>query len=149
METFKLFGKKLNKKTTNENGQSSLDCGAHWQQFEENRIAERIPYSETLFAVYFDYQENGYFSYFIGCKVALDAPMPQDLDELIVPQQSYYKEVAKGQMTACMKEAWNRINQNRLDRAYGYDFEVYDHRSQDWSNAEVDIYVSIGDNQKI
>jgi predicted transcriptional regulator YdeE len=31
---FKLVGLKLDKKTTNENGQSNFDCGNLWQKFE-------------------------------------------------------------------------------------------------------------------
>ncbi len=36
----KLIGLKLDKKTTNEGGQSSIDCGNLWQKYETERFAE-------------------------------------------------------------------------------------------------------------
>ncbi len=147
MEKFKLFGLKLNRKTKNENGQSGIDCGELWQYFEENKIAEIIPNktSDALYAVYYDYEndENGLFSYFIGCKVDENTEKPENLDELIIPEQKYHKETAKGQMTGCISDTWTRIWKSNLNRKFGFDFEVYDERSFDWNNAEIDIYLSI------
>ena len=73
---FKLIGLKLDNKTTNEGGQSSIECGNLWQKFETENFAERIPdkLSDEVYAVYFDY-EGDYtkpYSYFIGCKVKID-----------------------------------------------------------------------------
>jgi len=147
MTSFKLIGLKLNRKSKNENGQSGKDCGELWQYFEENKIAELIPnkISETIYAVYYDYEqdENGLFSYFIGCKVDENAEKPKSLDEIIIPQQNYHKEIAKGQMTDCISDAWTRIWNSNLNRKFGFDFEVYDARSLDWTNAEIDIFISI------
>ncbi|HUH18774.1 GyrI-like domain-containing protein [Albibacterium sp.] len=147
MTNFKLIGLKLNGKTKNENGQSGKDCGELWQYFEENKIAGFIPnkISETIYAVYYDYEqdENGLFSYFIGCKVDENTEKPKSLDEIIIPQQNYHKETAKGQMTGCIADAWTRIWNSNLNRKFGFDFEVYDERSLDWNNAEIDIFISI------
>lgn len=113
MEKFKLIGLKLNGKTKNENGQSGIDCGELWQYFEESKIAEIIPnkISDALYAVYYDYEnnENGLFSYFIGCKVDENTEKPENLDEILIPEQKYHKETAKGQMTGCISDAWTRI----------------------------------------
>jgi len=149
MENFKLIGLKLKGKTKNENGQSGIDCGELWQHFEENKIAKLIPnkISEAIYAVYYDYEsdENGLFSYFIGCKVDKNTDKPKNLDEIIIPEQKYHKETAKGQMTGCISDAWARIWNANLNRKFGFDFEVYDERSYDWNNAEIDIYLSIND----
>ena len=149
MESFKLIGLKLNGKTKNENGQSGKDCGELWQHFEQNKIAEHIPnkISDTIYAVYYDYEsdENGLFSYFIGCKVEEHTEKPEGLDEITIPEQNYHKETAKGQMTGCIADAWTRIWNANLDRKFGFDFEVYDERSFDWNNAEIDIFLSIND----
>ena len=40
---FKLIGLALETKTTNENGQSSTDCGRLWQKFTEGKYDDRIP----------------------------------------------------------------------------------------------------------
>lgn len=150
MSQFKLIGLKLNKRTTNENGQSAKDCGNLWQTFEVNEIAKQIPnrHSEAIYAVYFDYEsdESGTFSYFIGCRVDFDTQAPENLDELHVPMQVYKKITAKGKMPDCLSEAWRSIWKADLDRSFGFDFERYDERSRDWENAEIDIYLSLRGN---
>jgi predicted transcriptional regulator YdeE len=97
--------------------------------------------------VYYDYEndENGLFSYFIGCRVEPNTETPQDLDELFIPEQNYDKVIAKGRMTGCITEAWKSIWAANINRKFGFDFEIYDERSRDWENAEIDIYVSVTD----
>jgi len=146
-EKFRLIGLKLSHKTTNENGQSGKDCGNLWQQFEKDNIFNLIPnkLSNEIYAVYYDYEsdENGLFSYFIGCKVDESAKIPEGLTSLEIPSQNYAKVTAKGVMTACITEAWEKIWNSDMERKFGFDFEVYDERSRDWNDAEVDIYVSV------
>ncbi len=143
---FKLAGLKLPHKTINENGQSNIDCGSLWQRFETEEIADQIPDKLTndVYAVYFDYEGDHTkpFSYFIGCKVDMDAVTPHGLDSLIIPKQQYQKVTAAGKMPDCISDSWKAIWKAEMDRAYGYDFELYDDRSKDWSKAEVDILVS-------
>lgn len=149
MENFKLIGLKLKGKTKNQNGQSEKDCGELWQQFKVNKIAELIPnkISDSIYAVYYDYEsdENGQYSYFLGCKVEENAQPPKELDEIIIPKQNYHKETVKGQMTGCISEAWARIWNSNINRKFGFDFEIYDDRSYDWNDAEIDIYLSVND----
>ncbi len=146
IEAFKLIGLKLNGKTTNENGQSGVDCGNLWQQFERDNFADRIPgkLSDEVYAVYFDYDGDHTqpFSYFIGCKVKIHAEAPQGMSSLIVPAGNFSKVIAKGTMPDCVADSWKNIWDSETDRTYEYDFEVYDQRSKDWNNAEVDIFVS-------
>lgn len=146
-QAIKLIGLQLNHKTSNENGQSSIDCGNLWQHFEKGKISESIPQKLTnsIYAVYFNYEGDHTqpFSYFIGCLVASSATTPEGLNSLIIPPQKYSKIIAKGKMPDCMAEAWKSIWSSEINRAYSYDFEVYDHRSHDWSNAEVDVFVAI------
>ena len=60
----KLIGLSLGRKTTNENGQSAIDCGSHWQKFEAGKYAERIPnkINDKIFAV----SNPGYVCYFLS-----------------------------------------------------------------------------------
>lgn len=143
---FKLIGLKLHKKTTNEGGQSSIDCGNLWQKFETENFIEIIPnkLGEEIYSVYFDYEGVGTksFSYFIGCNVAIDTVVPKGMDSLFIPSENYFKVTAKGKMTGCITDAWKRIWSSGINRTYKYDFEVYDERSKDWSNAEIEIFVS-------
>lgn len=144
---FKLIGIKLPHRTTNHNGQSNKDCGELWQAFEKQKISQRITNKtqDSIYAVYYDYESNelGEFSYFIGCPVETDSIVPDGLDELMIPKQHYQLVKAKGKMPQCIGDAWQRIWSSPFNRQFGYDFEVYDHRSADWSNAEVDIYLSV------
>lgn len=143
---FKLVGLKLDKKTTNKGNQSSIDCGNLWQKFETENFVEIITdkLGDEIYSVYFDYEgdDNKHFSYFIGCKVSIDTEEPEGMDSLIIPSEDYYKVTAKGKMTGCITDAWKRIWSSGINRTYKYDFEVYDERSKDWSNAEMEIFVS-------
>lgn len=144
---FKLIGLKLDKKTTNKNGQSNIDCGTLWQEFETKNYIEKIPnkLDDTIYAVYYDYEgdHTKSFSYFIGCKVKIDTEAPEGMDSLIIPEQNYYKIIAKGKIPDCIANAWKTIWSSKIKRSYTYDFEVYDERSKDWNNGEIDIFVSI------
>jgi predicted transcriptional regulator YdeE len=143
---FKLIGLKLDNKTTNEGGQSSIDCGNLWQKFEKENFVERIPdkLGDEIHAVYFDYEGDHTrpFLYFIGCKVKLEAEVPQGMDNLVIPAGSFTRVIAKGKMPDCVASSWKDIWNSKIDRTYKYDFEIYDERSKDWSNAEVEIFVS-------
>lgn len=146
-ENFKLMGIKLPTKTSNLNNQSSKDCGNLWQQFEKKQIIDLIPgkLSNEVYAVYFEYEkdEAASFSYFIGCKVREDVPTIEGLDVLEIPSQTYLKYIAKGKMTDCITDTWKEIWNSKIDRKFAFDFEVYGEKSQDWNDAEVDIFVSI------
>jgi len=143
----KLIGLALKGKTTNINEQSSIDCGNLWQEFEKGKYAEKIPnkLTDEIFAVYHQY-EGDYtepFSYFIGCKVKADTEVPAGLETLTIAKGIYQKINAKGKMPDCVVNAWKEIWISNIPRSYKMDFEVYDERSKDWSNAEVEVYLSI------
>ena len=143
-----MIGLKLGKKTTNEDGQSSIDCGNLWQKIDKENFVERIPnkLSDDLYAVYFDYEGDHTkpFSYFIGCKVKVDSDAPEGMDSLFIPEENYTRVISRGTMPDCLTNSWKDIWDSKIERAYNYDFEVYDERSKNWSNAEVEIFVSSG-----
>ncbi|WNJ19086.1 GyrI-like domain-containing protein [Pontibacter sp. G13] len=144
---FRLIGLTLEGKTTNQDNQSAVDCGNLWQRFEQAQIFSQIPnkLNDAILAVYYDYDgdETQPFSYMIGCQVSDEALVPEGLNELKIPAQTYQKVEAKGALPACIGAAWVGIWNSQPDRAFGYDFEVYDERSKDWSQAEVDIFLSM------
>lgn len=146
-EDIKLIGLSLKSKTTNENGQSSRDCGNLWQQFEKEGYASKIPnkLNDEIFAVYHQYEGDHTrpFSYFIGCKVKTDTEAPQGMDSLIIPTGTYQKFMAKGKMPGCIANTWKEIWESDISRAYHTDFEIYGARSKDWNNAEVELFISV------
>jgi predicted transcriptional regulator YdeE len=147
LTAFRLAGLALPSKTTNANGQSGTDCGTLWQQFEQGNYAEKITgkLSEEILAVYHGYEGDHTrpFSYFIGCKVSEDATIPAGMDSLVIPGGTYRQFLAKGKMPGCIADAWGKIWNANINRAYQYDFETYDERSKDWSDAEVDLFISV------
>ncbi len=147
IETTQLIGLSLPYKTTNDNGQSNIDCGNLWQQFEAESRFAAIPgkNNDEILAVYHDY-EGDYtepFSYFIGCKVKKDTAVPDGMDSITIPSGNYQKLTASGEMPNCIAKAWKEIWGSDIARAYRADFEVYDERSQNWNDAEVDIFISV------
>lgn len=147
LESINLIGIALPSKTTNENNQSMKDGGELWTRFEKEEIASKIPnkLSDEVIAVYYDYEGDHTqpFSYFIGCKVEEGTEIPDDLESLEIPADTYQKVTVKGEMPNCIANAWREIWDSEIPRAYNADFEVYDERSQNWSDAEMDIYLSV------
>ena len=147
IEEIKLIGLALKQKTSNLNGQSHLDCTNLCHQFTDGKLAEIIPdkVSDDIFGVYFDHEGDTTkpFNYFIGCKVHSDSADCKNLQTLTIPAGNYFKIIVKGKMPDCMVDAWKNIWNEEINRAYQIDFEVYDERSKDWNEAEVDIYLSV------
>ena len=147
IDELSLIGLALKGKTTNANGQSAIDCGNMWQQFEKEGYQQKIPgkLSEEIFAVYHQYESDWTqpYAYFIGCKVKAGTAVPEELTGLTIPAGAYQQIRAKGQMPDCVADAWRAIWKSDIPRKYTADFEVYDHRSRDWNNAEVDIFIAI------
>ncbi len=143
----KMIGISLNHKTTNEGGQSSIDCGNLWQEFEKGGYYDKIPKkkSHAVHAVYYGYEGDHTqpFSYFIGCPVEDEAVAPEGMDTFMLHGGKFEKFVASGKIPGCIGDAWREIWQSKINRAYDADFEVYDERSKDWEDAEVDIYISV------
>lgn len=146
-ESFTLIGIRHLGKTTNANGQSSIDGGNLWQKFEKEGYAARIPakVEDAVYAVYFDYEgdHTGPFAYFIGCRVQTGTVAPEGMVKLEVPSGDFALVKAKGKMPDCMVNTWKEIWASEIPRAYGKDYEVYGVKSRDWNNAEVDIYLSV------
>ena len=147
LEEITLIGLSLQTKTTNAHGQSKIDCGNLWQEFEKGNYADKIPgkLNDEIFAVYHQYEGDHTkpFSYFIGGKVKSGTDVPKGLNGLIIPNGEYQHIIARGKMPDCVAHAWKDIWSSDIPRAYQADFEIYDERSKDWNNAEVDIFLSI------
>lgn len=144
---FTLAGLRLPHKTTNKNEQAMQDCGHLWTRFGQENVRERLKdrLSDEVYAVYFDY-DGDYsmpYAYFIGCKVPEGTALPHGLDLLHVPAQAVMSVPVSGKMPQCVADAWRNIWATEYPRAYGFDYEVYDERSQHWDSAELDIFLSV------
>lgn len=142
----KLVGLDLGRTTSNENGRSSIDGGNLWQKFEKGNYADKIPNKagDEVYAVYYGYEgdHTAPFRYFIGCRVKDYSSTPSEMKQLTIARGEFRKITAAGKMPDCMVETWKEIWSSNVERSYRYDFEIYDNRSKDWDDAEIDIYLS-------
>jgi predicted transcriptional regulator YdeE len=141
-----LIGIALDKKTTNENQQSSNDIGLFWQTFMKENVSSKIPgrVGEDIYAVYYDYEGDHTkpFGYFIGVPVGDDTTVPAGMIKIDIPTGRYTHFVARGRMPDCMIDAWAEIWNSDIKRTYTADYEIYGSKSNDTENAEVDIFIA-------
>lgn len=146
-DEMQIIGIELETKTSNLNGKSGIDISKLWEQFEKDKIFPKIPnrINNEILGVYFnydgDYTET--FSYMIGCVVMDGTDAPQGMKKITIPKSKYRKFVARGKMPDCIGEVWRLIWGTELDRAYTYDYEVYGEKSQNWEDAEVDVFIAV------
>jgi len=146
IKTFLVIG--IAVRTTNENGLSVQDIPALWNRFMTEGIIDQIPnkVSDTLYCIYTDYEKDHTRPYttILGCKVSNMDEIPSGMIGQTFEEQTYIKHVAKGNlMQGIVYEAWTKIWNADLNRAFTADFEVYDERTQNPENAEVDIFISV------
>jgi predicted transcriptional regulator YdeE len=125
-----------------------------WDNFFKEGILQKIPNKTdpNIFVVYTDYasDRNGDYTYVIGAKVSDVSAVPPGMVVEKVPKGKYVVLTsAKGQVQKIVPDAWRQIwsleDKSQLGgpRAYKTDFEVYDQRSQNPQDSQVDLYVGI------
>jgi predicted transcriptional regulator YdeE len=125
-----------------------------WGMFFKEGILEKIPNKAepTIYAVYTGYASDrtGDYDFVIGCKVSDVSTVPPGMVVKKVPKGRYAMvSSAKGPVEKIVPQAWQQIwsleDKSQLggSRVYRSDFEVYDQRSQNPQNSQVDIYVGI------
>lgn len=136
------------------NAEAATVIPRQWEHFFQEGVAGKIPHraDSDILAVYSNYASDhrGDFDYLIGARVPDGSEAPQGMVVKTIPS-SRYAVVAtdRGPVGKVVSEAWQRIwsleDNGGLGgkRAYKADFEVYDQRSRDPNNSQVDIYVGI------
>ena len=125
-----------------------------WQKFFKEGIAGKIPnkVDPTIYAVYTGYESdhNGDYDFIIGMKVSSVSSVPPAMVAKKVPRGRYaIMTSAKGPVAKVVPEAWQRVysldDNEQLGgaRAYKADFELYDQRSQNPQDSQVDLYVGV------
>ncbi len=126
-------------------------AGYYWSQQVANAIQHRVTPGLT-FVVYTDYEsdEHGDYTYFIG--EAVSSLDDQDLEQFqatMLPAGDYQRfTTAQGALPDIVIAAWREIWQLQPQdfagkRRYLADYEIYDQRAIDPTQAEVDIYIGI------
>ncbi|HEX3352604.1 MAG: GyrI-like domain-containing protein [Terriglobales bacterium] len=125
-----------------------------WSRFFAEGILSRIPnqVDPTIYALYTDYasDRNGDYTFLIGAKVSGTSTIPAGMVAKKVPAGKYAVVTsARGPVQSVVPQAWQQIwtleDKSQLGgrRAYKADFEVYDQRSRDPQDSQVDIYVGL------
>lgn len=125
-------------------------AGRFWSQNIANQIPNRKNPGVTL-SVYTEYDSNehGDYAYFIGEEVSSFENIPSEFQKLTIPVAKYQKfTTLSGKMPEVVINAWQQIWKMTLndfggERAYIADFEVFDQRASDPTNASLDIYIGI------
>lgn len=146
LDTFHVIG--ITVRTVNGHENTVSDIVGLWTRFMEEGIAGKIPNrtDESAMAVYMDY-EGDYtqpYTMLVGCKVASLDEIPDGLVGHTVQGGNFAPFVAKGDLTkGAVVRTWNEIWSTDLNRAYTSDIEVYGPKSQNLTDAEVDIFVAL------
>jgi predicted transcriptional regulator YdeE len=135
-------------RTTNENGQMGTDIPALWSRFMSEGIVANIPnkIDDAIYCVYTDYEKDHTRPYttILGCKVSTLDSIPDGMVGRTVGEANYQQFIASGNlMEGAVFNEWTRIWNSTIPRAFTADLEVYGERSQDPTNAEVDIFIAI------
>lgn len=148
----KLVGISVRTSNELEMNPATAQIGATMQRFFMNNMQAKIlnrKNSGRVFAVYTDYESNehGPYTYFLGEEVTIFDKLDQGFETLVISPQNYMKFTSNpGVMPKVVIDMWQNIWQMTESdfggqRAYLADFEIYDERSHDSSQAVVDIYI--------
>ena len=129
------------------NNTSTADADELWQNYYTNGIQDRTPncVDTRIFVLYNHYETDhtGDFNSLIGSPVSDLKNIPQGMVGRLIPAQKYSVIRAEGALPNALIEAWKMIWRSDIKRTFKFDFELYDDRAQDPSNAEIDIFIAI------
>ena len=142
-----FFIKGIAVRTTNENGRAAIDIPQLWNRFIQNNVLAQLTgkTSNDIYCVYTNYEKDFTQPYttIIGCRVNEAAAQQQGFVSVTIDAGSYAVFTAKGNLQqGAVYNKWLEIWEAPLIRRYTTDFEVYDQKATDFSNAEVDIFVA-------
>lgn len=149
-QSFNVIG--ITIRTTNK---AAIDDGTIqklWQQFFTESATSKIPnkVDHAIVALYYDFEndKNGQYNVLLGSRVSSIDEVPAGMVARNVPTQKRDIFIsAPGPVGQVCFELWKKIwileDQNKLDRTYIADYELYDERSQDPQNAQVAIHIGI------
>lgn len=124
-----------------------------WQKFFQENILAKIPHKvdSSVYAVYTDYADRraGEYTFLIGAKVGDASVVPAGLVVKTIPAGKFAVFTSEtGPAQKVVPQAWQKIweledSSNMPERAYRADYELYDQRSQNPAQSQVDIYIGL------
>ena len=132
-------------------GESKI--GPLWQRFMQEKLVDQIPSraDKNFTVVYSNYasDETGAYDYLLGARVTSVDRLPAGMSWRRVEPATYAVILTdKGQMPGVLQAAWDRIwhmSPGELGgkRAFITDYEIYDKRTADPQNAQVEIHIGL------
>jgi predicted transcriptional regulator YdeE len=123
-----------------------------WQNFLAQDILFKIPHkaNNSVMAVYYDYEsdKNGEYTLLIGAQVTLiDTVVPHGLTSVVIPASKRAVLVSDLGPLSCIvfnlwQKIWNMEEQHQLQRAYTFDYELYDERTHNPGDVLMEIHIS-------
>ncbi|GAA3412550.1 zinc ribbon domain-containing protein [Paenibacillus hodogayensis] len=129
-----------------------------WARFGQEAIRDKLParadaqQDQNLFyACYTNYENGalGEYTFLIGAEADASDEVPAGMQAVVVPPATYAVfTTAKGPMDRVVLEAWQAIWKwsalaADMERTFTGDFELYDERSLNPQDAQVDIYIAV------
>lgn len=154
LPAIKLVGITARTSNSIEMNVDTAKIGVTMQRFFMGGMSAKISQRKNpgrVFAVYTNYESNehGAYTYFLGEEVSSFEGVGPEFETLTISGQTYIKLTSNpGPIPAVVINLWQNIwgmqaSELGGQRAYVADFEIYDARSQNQSNAVVDIYIGI------
>lgn len=124
-----------------------------WERFWQESLHQRIPGKlepNTLYGCYTDYENGaaGEYTMLIGCRAESLNEIPDGMVSITIPAAKYAVFTSvRGPMAQVVVDAWQAIwkwsSASEVERTFSGDFELYDERSANPEDAQVDIYIAI------
>ena len=139
-------------RTTNKAAIDDATIQILWGQFFSEQVLSKVNnrIDNTIIALYYGFKsdKNGAYTVLIGVKVSSLDDVPAGLVSQSVPaEQRTIFMSEQGPIGNIVFDTWQKIwdleDQNKLDRSYSYDYELYDERSNDPVNAQVGVHIGI------
>lgn len=150
MDSFSVIG--ITTRTSNKDEFSGAGRIAElWQRFYSENVMTKIEnkISDKVLAVYHNYESdaNGDYSLMIGLMVDKNAHPTSGLTKIDIPAQDYTqftsnKGAMPGNIIETWQEIWKSTESKTINRAYSFDFELYDERAMDPTNSVIDILIA-------
>lgn len=103
--------------------------GEAWAGFFERGATAGIPgcQGEDIYAVYSEYEgdETQPYSYFIGCEVEAEAPVPAGMSSRVIPAGKFEAFVSEGKQPAALMQTWPEIHAAKIERSFDMDYEIH------------------------
>lgn len=149
-QAFNIIGISL--RTSNAHAFSENSIGNLWQRFFAEQISSKIPNKQdsATLALYYDFEtdKDGFYTILIGHRVTDLNNVPNGMTGVSIPaQKRVIFTTPQGPVFPGIVATWQKIwkleDEHTLHRAYGFEYELYDERSQDPQNGIAQIHISV------